>query len=163
MMTPAGVWEKWILMVKRLVSISVPIVHHVTIPCSESLLVSSSEGTVALKVPGFVAVGTLLLLLRVVLDLPTCLGSFDVLLPECVSLNLKMGDYLPNGFLFSSSPWHMGLHLFCHPLVCIGIYKCLPPLHHFDALKGFLGVEAGNLLGCEHFVLFPTAVGMKGS
>ena len=31
MMTPAGVWEKWIYMVKRLVSISIPIVHHVSL------------------------------------------------------------------------------------------------------------------------------------
>ena len=114
-------------MVKRLVSKSVPIVHHVTIPCLETLLVSSSKGTVATKVPSFVALGTLLLLLRVVLDLPTCLGSFDILLPVCVSTLLKMKDYLPNGFLFSSSSQHMGFHLLGHPLICIGIYKCLPP------------------------------------
>ena len=29
-MTPARLWEKWIYMVKRLVSISIPIVHHVS-------------------------------------------------------------------------------------------------------------------------------------
>ena len=150
-------------MVKRLVSRSVPIVHHVTIPCSESLLVSSSEGTIVMKVPSFMALGTLLLLLRVVLDLPTCLGSFDVLLPVHVSMLFKMGDYLPNGFLFSSSPWHVGLHLLCHPFICISIDKCLPPFQHFDVLKGFLGVEVSDLLGCEHFVLFSMAIGMKGS
>ena len=149
-------------MVKRLVSKSIPIVHHVTIPCSESLLVSSSEGIVVTKVPSFAALGTPLLLLGVILDLPTCLGSFDVLLPVHVSMLLKMGDYLPNGLLFSSSPWHMVLHLLHHPFICISIDKCLPPFQHFDALKGFLGVEVSNLLGCEHFVLFPTVIGMKG-
>ena len=91
-------------MVKRLVSRSVPIVHHVTIPYLKSLLVSGSKGTVVMKVPCFVALSTLLLLLRVVLDLPTCLGYFNILLPVHVSMLLKMGDYLPNGFLFSSSP-----------------------------------------------------------
>ena len=108
------------------------------------------------------ALGTLLLLLRVALDLSTCLGSFDVLLPVHVSMVLKMGDYLPNGFLFSSSPWHMGLYLLHHPFVYISIDKCLPPFQHFDVLKGFLGVEMSNLLVGEHFVLFPMVIGMKG-
>ena len=63
-------------------------VHHVTIPCSESLLVSSSEGTVVAKVPSLVALGTLLLFLWVVLDLPTCFDPFCILLPMCVSVVL---------------------------------------------------------------------------
>ena len=29
MMTPAGVWEKWIYMIKISVSMSIPMVHHV--------------------------------------------------------------------------------------------------------------------------------------
>ena len=150
-------------MVKRLVSKSDPIVHHVTIPCSESLLVSSSEGTVVMKVPGLVALSTFFLFLGVIFYLSTCLDPFCVLLPMHVSMLLEMRDYLPDGLLFSSSPWHMGLHLLQHPFICISIDKCLPPFHHFDALKGFLGVEASNLLGCEHFVLFPMAIGIKGS
>ena len=82
-------------MVKRLVSKSVPIVHHVTIPCSESLLISSSEGTVVAKVPSFAALGTLLLFLGLVLYLPTYFVSFDVLLPMHVSVLFEMRDYLP--------------------------------------------------------------------
>ena len=53
-------------MVIKLVSKSIPIVHHVTIPCLESLLVSSSEGTVVAKVPSLAALSTLLLFLGVV-------------------------------------------------------------------------------------------------
>ena len=93
-------------------------VHHVTIPCSESLLVSSSEGTVVAKVPGMSALATLLLLLRVVLKLPTYLVSFDVLLPVCVSALLEIGNYLAYGCLFSGPPGHMSLHLLHHPLCC---------------------------------------------
>ena len=52
-------------MVRKLVSKSVPIVHHITIPCSESLLVSSSEGTVVAEVPHLAALGTFLLFLGV--------------------------------------------------------------------------------------------------
>ena len=55
---------------------SMTIVHHVTIPCLESLLVSSSEGTVATKVPSLAALSTLLLFLRVILYLPACLDPF---------------------------------------------------------------------------------------
>ena len=104
MMTPAVVWEKWIYMVRKLVSKSIPIVHHVTIPCSESLLISSSEGTVAMKVSGLLELGTLLLLLRVVLYLPTYFVFFNVLFPVCVSALFEIRDYLPYGCLFSAPP-----------------------------------------------------------
>ena len=122
-------------MVKRLVSISVPIVHHVTIPCSESLLVSSSEGTVAAKVPCLVALGTLLLFLRVVLDLPTGFDAFGILLPMHVSALPEMRDYLPNGCLFSGPPWDMILHFFCNPIIHIHSLQSLLPFHKFDTLE----------------------------
>ena len=86
-------------MVRKLVSKSVPIVHHVTIPCLESLLVSSSEGTVAVKVPCLAALGTLLLFLRVVLDLPTGFDALGILFPVHVSALFEMRDYLPYGCL----------------------------------------------------------------
>ena len=86
-------------MVRKLVSKSVPIVHHVTIPCSESLLVSSFEGTVAAKVPHFVALGTLLLFLGLVLDLPTGFDALGILFPVCVSALFETRDYLPYGCL----------------------------------------------------------------
>ena len=102
-------------MVKRLVSKSVPIVHYVTIPCSESLLISSSKGAVAAKVSGLATLGTLLLFLWVVLYLPTCLDSFCVLLPMHVSVLLEMRDYLPYGCLLPGPPWDVSLHFLCNP------------------------------------------------
>ena len=149
MMTPAGVWEKWIYMVKRLVSMSIPMVHHVTIPCSESLLVSSSEGTVVVKVPSLVALGALLLFLGVVLDLPTGFDAFGILLPVCVSVLPETGNYLPYGHLLSGPPWDMVLHFLCNPVTCISSLQGLFPPHEFDALKCSLGVEAGNFLDCK--------------
>ena len=136
-------------MVKRLVIKSIPIVHHVTIPCSESLLVSSSEGTVVTKVLSLVALSTFLLFLGVILYLPACLDPFGVLLPMCVSMLLEMKDYLPNGCLLSSPPWNMHLHLLCNPVICISTFQCLLPFYEFDALKGSLGVEACDFLDCE--------------
>ena len=106
-------------MVRKLVSRSIPIVHHVTIPCSESLLVSSSEGTVVAKVPYLVALSTLLLFLRVVLDLPTGFDALGILLPMHVSVLPEMRDYLPNGCLFSGPPWDMILHFLCNLIICI--------------------------------------------
>ena len=106
-------------MVIILVSKSVPIVHHVTIPCLESLLVSSSEGTVAVKVPGFVALGAFLLLLGVILDLLTGFDAFGILLPVCVSVLFEMRDYLPYGCLLPGPPWDMVPHFLCNPLICI--------------------------------------------
>ena len=79
-----------------------PIVHHVTIPCLESLLVSSSEGTVATKVPSLVALSTLLLFLGVILYLPTCFDPFCIFLPVHVSALFEMRDYLPYGCLLPS-------------------------------------------------------------
>ena len=79
-------------------------VHHVTIPCSESLLVSSSEGTVAAKVPHLAALGTFLLLLEVILDLPTSFEAFGILLPVHVSVLFEMRDYLPYACLLPGSP-----------------------------------------------------------
>ena len=96
-------------------------VHNVTIPCSESLLVSSPEGTVVVKVPNHMALGILLLLLGVVFYLPTCLGSFDILLPVCISMLFEVRDYFTNGCLLPSPLWHMSLHLLYHPVICIGI------------------------------------------
>ena len=106
-------------MVKRLVSKSVPIVHHVTIPCSQSLLVSRSEGEVVAKVSGLATLGTLLLFLGVVLYLPTCLDSFCVLLPMHVSTLFEMRDYLPYGCLLPGPPWDVSLHFLCNPGICI--------------------------------------------
>ena len=106
-------------MVKILVSKSVPIVHHVTIPCLESLLVSSSKGAVVAKVSSLATLGTLLLFLGVVLYLPTCLDSFCVLLPMCVSALFEMRDYLPYGCLLPSPPWDMSFHFLHNPGICI--------------------------------------------
>ena len=136
-------------MVKILVSISIPIVHHVTIPCLESLLVSSSEGTVATKVPSLAALSAFLLLLGVILYLPTCFDPFCIFLPMCVSVFSEARDYLPNGCLLSGPPWDMILHLLCNPIICISSLQCLFPLHEFDALEGSLGVEACDFLDCE--------------
>ena len=136
-------------MVKILVSKSVPIVHHVTIPCSEPLLVSSSEGTVAIKVPSLAALSTFLLFLGVILYLPTCFYAFGILLPMHVSMLPKMRDYMHNGLLLLSPPWDMILHLHCNPVICISSLQCLLPLHKFDALRGSLGVKACDFLDCE--------------
>ena len=136
-------------MVKGLVSISIPIVHHVTIPCSESLLVSSSEGTVTTKVPDLAALGTFLLLLGVILYLPTHFYSFGIFLPMHVSVLPKARDYLPNGCLFSFPPWDMVLHLHCNPVICISSLQCILPLHELDVLEGSLGVEECDFLNCE--------------
>ena len=135
-------------MVKILVSISVPIVHHVTIPCSESLLVGSSEGTVVMKVPGLAGLSTFFLLLGVIFYLPTCFDSFGIFLPMCVSVLSEARDYLPDGCLFLSPLWDMVLHLHCNPVIHISSLQCLLPLHKFDALKGSLGVEVCNFLDC---------------
>ena len=91
-------------MVRKLVSKSIPIVHHVTIPCSESLLVSSSEGAVVAKVPCLVALATFLLFLGVVLDFPTGFDALGILLPMHVSVLFETRDYLPNGCLFPGPP-----------------------------------------------------------
>ena len=91
-------------MVRKLISRSVLIVHHVTILYSESLLVSSSKGTVAAKVPHPMALSTLVLFLRVVLDLPTGFDALGILLPMHVSALPETRDYLPNGCLFSGPP-----------------------------------------------------------
>ena len=136
-------------MVKILVSKSVPTVHHVTIPCSESLLVSSSEGTVVTKVPSLMALSTFLLFLGVILYLPTHLDPFGILLPMHVSMLLETRDYLPNGCLLSSPLWDMCLHLLFNPVICISSFQYLLPLHEFDMLEGSLGVEACNFLDCE--------------
>ena len=149
-------------MVKRLVNISIPIVHHVTIPCSESLLVSSSERTVVTKVPNLAALGTFLLLLGVILYLPTCFDSFSIFLPMCVSALPEARDYLPNSCLLSSPPWDMILHLCCNPLICISSLQCLLPLHEFDALEGSLGVEACDFLDCKQFLFLPLTISMQG-
>ena len=107
-------------MVRRLVSKSVPIVHHVTIPCLESLLVSSSEGTVAAKVPCLAALGALLLFLRVLLDLPTGFDALGILLPVHASVLIETRDYLPYGCLLPDPPpWDMVPHFHCDPLICI--------------------------------------------
>ena len=113
-------------MVRILVSRSVPIVHHVTIPCLGSLLVSSSEGTVAMKVPGLVALYAFLLFQGVILYLPACFDAFGILLPMHVSMLLETRDYLPNGCLFLSPPWDMVLHLCCDPIIHISGFL-LPP------------------------------------
>ena len=97
-------------MVRNLVSKSVPIVHHVTIPCSESLLVSSSEGTVAVKVPCLAALGTLLLFLRVVLDLPAGFDALGILLPVHVSALFETRDYLPYGCLLPGPSCLLSAH-----------------------------------------------------
>ena len=136
-------------MVRKLVSKSVPIVHHVTIPCSESLLVSSSEGTVAAKVPSLMALGTHLLFLGMVLDLPTGFDALGILLPMGVSVFLKARDYLPYGCLLPGPPWNMVPHFLCNPFICVSTFQCFLPLHHLDMLKYSLGVEAGDLLNCE--------------
>ena len=68
-------------MVKILVGMSMPIVHHVTITCLESLLISISKGTVAIKVPSLAALSALLLFLGVIHYLPTCLDPFCIFLP----------------------------------------------------------------------------------
>ena len=149
-------------MVKILVSKSIPIVHHVTIPCLESLLVSSSEGTVATKVSGLATLGTFLLPLGVILYLPTCFDSFGILLPMCVSMLPEMRDYVPNGCLLPSPPWDMVLHLQCDPFICISSLQCLLSLHEFDVLEGLLGVEACDFLNCKEFLFLPVVVSMKG-
>ena len=139
-----------------------PIVHHVTIPCLESLLVSSSEGTVAAKVPSLVALSTFLLFLGVILHLPACLDSFCVFLPMCVSALFEMRDYLPYGCLFPGPPWDMIPHLLCNPVISICTFQCLLPLHEFDALEGPLGIEASNFLDCENFFFLPVTIGVEG-
>ena len=149
-------------MVKILVSMSMPIVHHVTIPCLESLLVSSSEGTVVAKVPGLAAFSTFLLLLGVILYLPTCFDSFGIFFPMRVSALSEVRDYLPNGFLLPSSPWDMILHLQCDPLICISSLQCLLPFHKFDVLEGSLGVEVCDFLNCEQLLFLPLMISMQG-
>ena len=150
-------------MVRRLVSKSVPIVHHVTIPCSESLLVSSSEGTVAAKVPSLVALSTFLRFLGVILYLPTCFDALGILLPMCVSALSEARDYLPNGILLLGPPWDMIPHLQCNPVICISSLQHLLPLHKFDVLEGPLGVEACNFLNGEQLLLLPLVICMQGS
>ena len=147
-------------MVRRLVSKSVPIVHHVTIPCSESLLVSSSEGTIAVKVPGLVALSAFLQFLRVILYLPTCFDALGILLPMCVSVLFEVRDYLPNGVLLLGPPWNMIPHLQCDLVICISSFQHLLPLHKFDALEGPLGVEVCNFLNGEQLLLLPLAICM---
>ena len=150
-------------MVSKLVSKSIPIVHHVTIPCSESLLVSSSEGTVAAKVSHLVALGALFLFLGVVLDLPTGFDALGILLPMCVSALFELRDYLPNGILLPGPPWDMIPHLQCDPVICISSFQHLLPLHKFDALEGPLGVEVCNFLNGEQLLLLPLVICMQGS
>ena len=124
-------------------------VHHVIIPCSESLLVSSSEGTVAEKVPSLAAFGALLLFLGIILDLPTGFDPLGVLLPVCVSALSETRDYLPYGCLFPGPPWDVVLHFLCNPVIRICSLQGLLPLHKFDALECPLGVEVGNFLDCK--------------
>ena len=87
------------------------------------------------KVPCLAALGTLLLFLRVVLDLPTSFDAFGVLLPMRVSVLPEMRDYLPNGCLFSGPPWDMILHFLCNPVICICSFQSLLPFHKFDMLE----------------------------
>ena len=148
-------------MVKRLVSKSVPMVHHVTIPCLESLLVSSSEGAVAAKMPKVVALAILLVLLGVVLNFPAQLVSFNVFFPVCISLLFEMRDDFSNGCLFCYSTGNMVLQLLHNSLIHIGTMKCFLPFYHFDVLKGKLGLFVGDFLFCEEGSLFPLPKGME--
>ena len=147
---------------KKISKQSVPIVHHVTIPCSESLLVSSSEGAVAAKVPHLAALGTFLLFLGVVLYLPTCFDALGILLPMCVSVFFEVRDYLPNGILLFGPPWDMIPHLQCNPVICISSFQHLLPLHKLDVLEGPLGVEVCNLLNGEQLLLLPLVICVQG-
>ena len=149
-------------MVKILVSKSNPIVHHVTIPCLESFLVSSSKGTVAMKVPGLVTLCTFLLPLGVIFYLPTCFDAFGILLPMCVSTLLEMGDYLPNSILHLCPPWDMIPYFQCDSVILISSFQCLLPLHEFDVLEGPLRVEACDFLNCKKFLFLPLVIGVKG-
>ena len=127
-------------MVRKLVSKSIPMVHHVTIPCLEPLLVSSSVGAVATKMSKSTTLATLFVLLRMVLNFPAYFVSLNIPLPVGVSFLFKVRNYFTNGCFFYCSPRNMILQLLCDPLICIGTAKCLFPLHHFDALKGELGM-----------------------
>ena len=141
---------------------SLPIVHHVTIPCLESLLVSSSEGTVVTKVPCLAALGTFLLLLGVILDLPTSFEAFSILLPVCVSVLFETRDYLPYGSLLPGPPWDIIPHFLCNPLICIHCLQCLLPFHKFDVLEGSLQIEPCNFLHCEQLLFLPLVISMEG-
>ena len=55
----------------------------------------------------------------------------------------------------------MILQLLFNPYICIGTAKCLLPLHHFDALKGELGLFASDFLFGEMGHLLPLPKGME--
>ena len=148
-------------MVRKLVSKSIPMVHHVTIPCLESLLISSSVGAVTMKMSKAMALATLLVLLGMVLNFPTYFVSLNIPLPVGVSLLFEVRDYFTNGCLLCCSPRNMVLHLLCNLLVCIGITKHLLPLHHFDALEDKLGLFASNFLFGKEGHLVPLSIGME--
>ena len=150
-------------MVRILVSKSVPMVHHVTIPCLESLLVSSSVGAVVMKMSKATTLATLFVLLGMVLNFPAYFVSLNIPLPVGVSFLFEARDYFTNGCLLCCSPRNMILQLCCNPLICIGTAKCLLPLHHFYALEGELGLFVSNFLFGEEGCLFPLSVGMESS
>ena len=138
-------------------------VHHVTIPCLESLLVSSSVGAVAMKMSKSMTLATLFVPLRVVLNFPTYLVSLNIPLPVGVSFLFKVRNDFTNGCFLHCSPRNMILQLLCNPLICIGTAKCLFPLHHFDALEGELGLFASDFLFSEEGHLFLLSIGMESS
>ena len=133
-------------MVRKLVSKSIPMVHHVTIPWLESLLVSSSVGAVAMEMSKSMTLATFFVLLRVVLNFPAYFVSLNIPLPVGVSFLFEARDDFTNGCFFCCSPRNMILQLLCNPLICIGTAKCLLPLHHFNALEGKLGLFSSNFL-----------------
>ena len=85
----------------------VPMVHHVTIPCSESLLVSSSVGAVAAKMSKSMALATFLVFLGMVFNFPAYFVSLNIPLPVGVSLLFEMRDYFTDGHLLHCPPRNM--------------------------------------------------------
>ena len=150
-------------MVRILVSKSIPMVHHVTIPCLESLLVSSSVGAIAMKMSKATTLATLFVLLRMVFNFPAYFVSLNIPLPVGVSFPFEARNYFTNGCFLCCSPRNMILQLLCNPLICIGTAKCLFPLHHFDALECKLGLFASNFLFGEEGCLFPLSISMESS
>ena len=94
-------------MVRVLVSRSMPIVHHVSIPCSESLLVSSSVREVAVKMSKSMALATFLVFLGMIFNFPAYFVSLNIPLPVGVSLLFETRDYFTDGCLFCCSPQNM--------------------------------------------------------
>ena len=154
--TPAGVWERSTYKERKLVSMSVPIVHCDTTPHLESLLGGVLEGAVAAKVIRALTFGTLLGLRDLAMNksvirsdlLPLDILTLSVFGPSLILAALLLGlwEDLVKRYLFPFSPRDVVPHLLLDALECISLLEGAHPLHLLDFLETEFELQVSHFL-----------------